>query len=325
MKIFWRIALGLALFYFVAGIVGLAFDKNDQDDFKQSATIGGSVAMIVLAAAAAAAVRDKREEDEQEQRSPAIKDETKLAICREASLVAALLERLASERYLQEKELPPGVQIVTRRVLLDRLMELGLRDELEPWLNDLLLAPDGHWTNEQKHNVNATWEYFAALWWVMGNGELQALTLQPKYSHADTRAALAITQPARLRFIPSWDIRPSRDAAGYFAHASWAELLARKAIPGISDEQAREEIEFCKQMQSHLYTEDSLIPGQCIPRYTTPDLWILQRRALHRWQGLSLLVEVLGGHKPASFLRDYLASYLAPQPDGEGSAPQDET
>jgi hypothetical protein len=76
-----------------------------------------------------------------------------LAIHREACLVAVVLERLANERYVQEGELLPGIQITTRRVLLARLTKLQLRERLETWLNDLLLAPDGHWSDQQKHRV----------------------------------------------------------------------------------------------------------------------------------------------------------------------------
>jgi hypothetical protein len=323
MKIFWRIVLGLALFYFVVGIIGLFVDKESAEDYKESATFGGSVAAAILAAKGAAALREKLEENRQERRSPATPRDSKLAIHREACLVAILLERLASERYVQEKELPPGIQITTRRVLLARLAKLELREGLEPWLNDLLLAPDGHWADEQKHRVDATWEYFAVLWWVMGRGDLQLLTLQPKYSFKDTEALFAIRRPVSLPFIPSWDIRPARDAAGYFAHFSWVELLRRGAIPGRSGEKVRQEIEYCRQMAGRLYTDDSLIPGQCIPRYTTPDLWILNRRAVRRWRALSMLVEVLGGHEPMSHLRAFLATYLVPQQETESGTTED--
>jgi hypothetical protein len=168
MKIFWRVVLGLALFYFVVGIIGLFVDRESAQDYKESAAFGGSVAAVILAAKGAAALREKLQANKQERRSPAIPREMKLAIHREACLVAILLERLASERYVQEKELPPGIQITTRRVLLARLAKLELREGLEPWLNDLLLAPDGHWTDKQKQRVDATWEYFALLWWGWG-------------------------------------------------------------------------------------------------------------------------------------------------------------
>jgi hypothetical protein len=143
MKIFWRIVLGFALFYFVAGILGLLFDKENSADYKESATFGGSIAVVILVAKGVVALRERIDAHRQERTSPAIARDAKLAIHREACLVATLLQRLASERYVQEKQLPPGVQIITRRVLLDRLKKLGLRDGLEPWLNDFSWPPTG--------------------------------------------------------------------------------------------------------------------------------------------------------------------------------------
>jgi hypothetical protein len=98
MKIVWRTILGFALFYFAVGVIGLLVDNEDSEDYKQSATFGGSIAALILAAKGAVALRDKPEENWQEPRFPAIPNDTKLAIHREAFLVAVLLERLASAR-----------------------------------------------------------------------------------------------------------------------------------------------------------------------------------------------------------------------------------
>ncbi|HEY1766632.1 MAG TPA: hypothetical protein VGG26_03220 [Terracidiphilus sp.] len=97
-----------------------------------------------------------------ERKSPAMIPELKLALYREACLLATLLERMASE-YRMEKEIPANIEVITRRVLLDRLKSLGLREELEPWVLDLLLAPDGHWTAEQKNRALPALECLAVL------------------------------------------------------------------------------------------------------------------------------------------------------------------
>jgi hypothetical protein len=44
MKIVWRTVLGFALFYFAVGAIGLLVDKQDSEDYKQSATFGHSIA-----------------------------------------------------------------------------------------------------------------------------------------------------------------------------------------------------------------------------------------------------------------------------------------
>ena len=98
MKIVWRTVLGFGLFYFAVGVIGFLVDKEDSKDYKKSATFGGSIAAVILAAKGEVALRDKLEENWQERRFPAIPKDAKLAIHREAFLVATLLERLASKR-----------------------------------------------------------------------------------------------------------------------------------------------------------------------------------------------------------------------------------
>ena len=107
-------------------------------------------------------VGQRRERRAQERASPSVAPDLKRLLFREACLLGILLERFASETYF-EKEIPPNIVITTRRVLLDRLSELGLREDLEPALLDLLLAPDGHWTPEQKHRAAPALECLAVL------------------------------------------------------------------------------------------------------------------------------------------------------------------
>src|SRR5580658_570202 len=67
----------------------------------------------------------------EERRSPAVSVELKRALYNETCLLATLLERMSSEAAM-EKVIPPEIEIITRRVLLDRLSALGLREGLEP-------------------------------------------------------------------------------------------------------------------------------------------------------------------------------------------------
>src|SRR5579859_4331059 len=309
MKIPSRIAFGLGLFYGVAGGIGLLIEPGSED-YRESAIFGSSVAAVVLLVKLGGRLRSRLDESRAERRSPAIPRQVNLAVFREACLVSALLDRLASERYVQQKELPPDIEVTTRRVLLDRLSEQGLREELEPWLIDLLLAPDGHWTAEQMERVGTIWEYFAMLLWVSGKAPLQPLTEKPKYSYHDVRTLSSVRAPARLRFIAPWDARPARDAAGFFHFCAWSQVLIRGAVEFAKEEDRNKARATCNEMQAYLYEGDSLDAALFIPRLPTKDLLRYEKRAYHRWLALLVLVEVLGEGAPPSDLRRLLARYL---------------
>ena len=77
-----------------------------------------------------------------EAKSLSVQPEVKRAVFLEAYLLATLLERAGSERAM-EKELPSEIEVVTRRVLLDRLKDMNLLDGLEQELSQPFLAPEG--------------------------------------------------------------------------------------------------------------------------------------------------------------------------------------
>jgi hypothetical protein len=267
--------------------------------------IGLMVALFLVARR----IVDRRERNAEKLTS--IPDEMKRMLFREACLLAILLERLGSESYL-EKEIPPEIVVVTRRVLLDRLAALGLRDNLEQWLLDLLLAPDGHWTTEQKQRAIPALECFAVLRWVLGLGELRSLTSNPNYSVADARSLTEIKEPEKLYVLASWDVRPVRDGANRFFQRCWAELVARRAIDKAPEQDVERALAIRDEIQSAGYTGDYLVGARTIPELDTPLLFLVARRAYTRWHFLSLLVDVLSGEMAVEEVRKYLAQYCAP-------------
>jgi hypothetical protein len=66
------------------------------------------------------AYQQGREQRAYDRDNPAVATGTEIEIYRETCLLATLLERLGSEVGM-EKELPPNISVITRRVLLDRL------------------------------------------------------------------------------------------------------------------------------------------------------------------------------------------------------------
>jgi hypothetical protein len=265
------------------------------------------------------AVKQHLEDRATERSNPAVARELKRALFREAVLLATLLERLGSEVEM-EKELPPDITVITRRVLLDRLESHHLRDDLEPWLLDLLLAPDGHWTAKQKERTVGAWECFAVLNWALGLGELRDLTMEPGYQFKDLRTLTTIENPEKLPVLPSWDLRPARDAAFKFLNRCWAELLARNVVSGAASEDIARAMEMNSAIKEKGYTGDYLVGARTISELETPLLLILARRTSSRWELLSLLVPIAAGELPVNELRRFHARYFSasktPQPDG---------
>lgn len=282
------------------------------------------VGLGVLSVAGFIGLKQRFEDRAAERSDPAVARELKQALFREAVLLATLLERHGSE-VAMEKELPPEITVITRRVLLDRLDSHHLRDDLEPWLLDLLLAPDGHWTAKQKERTVGAWEWFAVLNWALGLGDLRALTMEPQYQVKDLRTLTAIKNSEKLRVLPSWDLRPARDEALQFLNRCWAELLARNAVSGAASEDIARGMEMTSAIKEKGYTGDYLVGFRTISELETPRLWSLARRAWNRSKFLSLLVPIAAGELPVRELRTFHARYFSTsntrQPEGaEGSA-----
>jgi hypothetical protein len=271
-------------------------------------TVAGSVLFVVTLTLIIRYFQN-REQRAADRDSPVVLAEIKLAVHHEACLLATLLERLGSEIGM-EKELPEGIEVITRRVLLDRLTESSLRDDLEPALRDVLLSPDGHWPQELKDRAFGTWECFYALRWVLGLGELQALSDEPAYKTDDGRALFSIKQPEALKVLPAWDIRPFRDAADSFLTRCWMELKARNAIHGTTEEDVLQAVNFRQSVEAEDYTADYLVGSRTVTELPLQLLWLVTMRAYHRTNMLALLVDVTGSEKSPSEIRTYFAGFF---------------
>lgn len=242
----------------------------------------------------------------------------KNAIFQEAQLLAILLKRFASEQGM-EKVLPEGMEVITRRVVLNRLNELGLRDDLAPWLLDILLAPDGHWSRELKQKASYAPELLEVFRWELGLGKLRSLTTIPKYDVADAEAQLSLT-PEALTAKASWDIRPERNATDRFFARCWSELIARREIGDVNESDVQRAIEARESILEEGYTKDYLVGASTITEISSPLLWFLASRAYHRCKALSLLVEITTGEAAPSRLRGLIEDEFRLRPEQDPTA-----
>lgn len=292
--------VGWYVFYF-RGLLGT-------DKITGLIAIGVVIGMVLLLAYST--MQQRWEKWKVDKDDPAVTSEIKIALHREACLLAILLDRLGSEIGM-EKELPPSIEVITRRVQLEQLNALGLRDDLNPFLLDVLLAPDGHWTQELKRRAGNSWECLAVLIWALGIGELRPLSSGPKYDYGCLRRVLEVKEATKLNALAAWDLRPERNKTDVFFTRCWSELTARREIVETSDEDVAEAIEKRSRIEADGYTADYLIGAQTISELSSPILWMLVIRAYNRWQTLCLIIDIISGEKPASEMRILLEQFFS--------------
>jgi hypothetical protein len=80
---------------------------------------------------------------------------------------AVMLDRAGSELFVQRKELPPNVEIVSRRTHIDLLRRTGLWDKLSPADREAIMIADGHWDPETVQRVSLAMEPFRLIRWLL--------------------------------------------------------------------------------------------------------------------------------------------------------------
>ncbi|RSL19438.1 hypothetical protein EDE15_5107 [Edaphobacter aggregans] len=150
--------------------------------------------------------------------------------------LSVVLARAGSEQMLREKQMPSGIEVITRRTHLDQLRKLDIWNGLDGGLRNLLLMPDGHWPE----NIIDLWQSFETLrcirWVLRLDERLEPLTYLPKM---DYRSAFELTEkPARLLsgagMVDTWDIRVERNEADAFFSRCYAEGIGRGIMTGVN-------------------------------------------------------------------------------------------
>lgn len=80
---------------------------------------------------------------------------------------AVMLDRAGSELFVQRKELPPNIEIVSRRTHIDLLRRTGLWDKLSPADREATMIADGHWDQSIIQRVSLAMEPFRIIRWLL--------------------------------------------------------------------------------------------------------------------------------------------------------------
>jgi hypothetical protein len=84
-----------------------------------------------------------------------------------ALIYAVMVDRAGSERFLKEKELPEGVEPISRRTQLDLLHSIGIWERMALPDRDLILMPDGHWDWPRINQMAIEIEPLRLLRWIL--------------------------------------------------------------------------------------------------------------------------------------------------------------
>ncbi len=241
--------------------------------------------------------------------APAVQQE----MHREVFLLAILLNRAGSERMM-EKELPPDIEIVTRRFQREQLVRHGLWDDLSSPMKDLLLLPNGHWSQEQKSTAESCWEFFIVLRWVMRlDDSLRSLDRTPSYDLVKTRDI--ITRYEGLKpgdTLAPWDLRPVRDQAYLHFGRLWTEAVARGLVEeGIEPDHREQAVRAKGEIDVDGGSNDLLIDAQTVSELSNSSLWFLLRAAIRRWEIVNFLIPWLAEEQPNDQLRLFWSKVIS--------------
>ena len=228
--------------------------------------------------------------------SPAFREE----LAGLALLHAVLVDRAASEIFVQNKRLPQGVEVITRRRHLELLRSKGLYDRLGNRERDLLLLPDGHWPEATIDAVTLLLEQVRLLRWSLRidrflptvGADLRAdfklateLVNQPELV-ANGKATLALE-----------DLRVALSAAEQFFHRTWSEGV-RRAIYTVSEAGEAEQTKRYADLMQHRESEDLLIAATLVGEAKDEEIRLATLLALRRAQVLRWVRSRMYGEIP---------------------------
>lgn len=253
-------------------------------------TPGGLVGLLIGSIRSEMA-RDKRNTEamqaqEEYPEPPPVSAELRREFAEMALTAAVLVDRAGSENFLKHKELPEGVEVVTRQRHMQILREYGLYERLGEQERDLMLLPDGHWEAGAIDQVVLQLEPLRLLRWVLRvDGFLPTVgaTMQ-----ADFRLAGTIVKEPKMLFegtqtVSMDGLRTALHAADQYFFRCWAEGLRRGIYTADENPDAERAREYAERMQGK-EGEDLLLATTIVSMAEDADVRLGATLALRRWR-----------------------------------------
>ncbi len=192
--------------------------------------------------------------------------------------------------------------MITRRKHLDLLRAKGLYERLGGAERDLLLLPDGHWTEETISDVTMLLEPLRLLRWALRIDRF--LPAVGSDLRAEFRLATdLVSQPdlvsATKQCLTIDDLRVGLSSAEHFFHRTWTEGVRRSLYLVADNEQAAKMKAFAERLQGR-ENEDLLIGATIVSAAGDEEIRLATTLALRRAQVLRWLRGRIYGEVPRS-------------------------
>jgi len=234
---------------------------------------------------------------------PAVEERSSLHLylAQSALIYAVIVDRAGSERFLKEKELPEGVEVISRRTHLELLKSLGIWERMAPPDREVIMMPDGHWDWTRINQMAMQIEPLRLLRWVLRiDFHLPLIGQLLKGDFAIAHELVVAPQKALQgdELAAGELISVARDAARQYFVRCLAEAISRGYLTP-QDEQA---VRWAKEISESIggqQNEDLVLGSKLVSEVTRDQLmWataLAQKRSEFLTWCLSLLED---GHPP---------------------------
>ena len=267
----------------------------------------GAVFLIVFALPAVWWIRRSQKRDEpahitpQPEPAPVIDTEGDPRICtylgEMAVLYAVMLDRAGSEQFLRNKELPPNVEVVSRRTHIDLLRRTGIWEKIASIDRESLMLPDRHWDEDQIQRVVPATEPLRLLRWILRVDFF--LPVIGRQNSVDYKSAHEIVaNPADLlgakKLVGRHDLNTARQAAEHYFLRCVAESISR-GYHQANNEVARTWAQQAAGSLAGKQNEDLLIGNKLVSEVGAQELLWTLHQARRRFHFLSWIKSLMDG------------------------------
>ena len=234
-------------------------------------------------------------------------------------LYAVLVDRAGSERFLKEKELPPGVEVTSRRLHMEVLRSSSLWDRVSLKDREVIMMPDGAW-DWDKINLFATGiEPLRLLRWIL-RLEFRLPTIGQHLAGDFSIAHEIVVAPERLRqgsgLVEDGSVRVARDDARNTLLRCIAEAISRGYQTADDEKTAAWAREVSEELSGN-QNADFLLGNELVSEASRDRLAWATALANIRADFLSAVLEMLDSGRPPE---DPLASIFTEEHDNVAEA-----
>jgi hypothetical protein len=227
-----------------------------------------------------------------------------------ALLYAVLVDRAGSERFLKEKELPPGVEVTSRRAHVEALRSAKLWERIGPKDREALMIADGGWDWEQINRFAMGIEPLRLLRWVL-RIDFRLPTIGQQLWGDFGIAHEIVVDPERLwrghDLIDADTVRTSRDDARSTLLRCIAEAISRGYQVAADDEMAAWAKGISEELAGNQH-EDFLLGDKLVSEATREQLGWATALADMRCDLLAMVLELLEtGNPPDDLIESIFA------------------